>query len=68
MNIDGITFASKAEAFHYQNLRLLEAAGIISELELQPEFIILKKSRDKFTGKTISQSLRSGWLMSGYNC
>lgn len=53
MNIDGITFASKAEAFHYQDLRLLEAAGIISELELQPEFIILKKFRDKFTGKTI---------------
>jgi hypothetical protein len=34
--IDGIKFASKAEAKRYQQLRLLERAGAISGLEVQP--------------------------------
>lgn len=45
--IDGITFASKAEANRYQELRLLERAGAISELELQPRYIL----QDAFTRK-----------------
>ena len=36
--IDGITFDSKAEAARYQDLRLLEQSGYISELVLQPIF------------------------------
>ena len=36
--IDGITFASKKEAARYQELRMLERAGYISGLELQPRF------------------------------
>lgn len=36
--IDGITFASRAEARRYQELRLLEKAGTITDLELQPKF------------------------------
>lgn len=36
--IDGIRFASKAEARRYQELRLLERAGEIKELEIQPKF------------------------------
>lgn len=36
--IDNITFASKAEAFRYAELKLLQHAGIISDLELQPNF------------------------------
>lgn len=36
--IDGIRFASKAEARRYGELRMLEKAGEISELELQPKF------------------------------
>jgi len=36
--VDGITFDSKAEAVRYRNLRTLEAAGDISDLELQPSY------------------------------
>lgn len=36
--IDGIRFASKAEARRYAELKMLEKAGEIRELELQPKF------------------------------
>lgn len=36
--VDGIRFASAAEARRYGVLKLLESAGEISELELQPRF------------------------------
>lgn len=36
--IDGITFASMKEAKRYQELKLLERAGVIKDLELQKEF------------------------------
>lgn len=36
--IDGIRFASKREAKRYCELRLLEKAGHISSLEIQPAF------------------------------
>ena len=36
--VDNVTFASKAEARRYQELRLLERAGAISGLEVQPVF------------------------------
>lgn len=36
--VDGIRFHSKGEAMRYQELRLLEQAGAISGLELQPKF------------------------------
>lgn len=36
--IDGIVFASKAEARRYAELKLLERAGEIWDLELQPRF------------------------------
>lgn len=35
---DGIKFASKREARRYHNLCLLQRAGEISELELQPKY------------------------------
>jgi hypothetical protein len=38
--VDGITFASKKEAKRYQELRLLEKAGVIQDLRLQPKFEI----------------------------
>ena len=38
--VDGIRFASKAEAARYAELRLLEKAGEIKELECQPKFPI----------------------------
>lgn len=36
--IDGIRFASQKEGARYQELRLLERAGEIRNLELQPKF------------------------------
>jgi len=36
--LDGITFASKKEATRYATLKLLERAGKISDLKLQPKF------------------------------
>lgn len=38
--VDGIIFDSKAEARRYSELKLLERAGEISHLELQPRFIL----------------------------
>lgn len=38
--VDGITFASKKEAKRYTELKLLERAGEISRLELQPRYDI----------------------------
>lgn len=38
--VDGIRFDSKAEAKHYQQLKLLEMAGEISDVELQVPFAI----------------------------
>src|SRR5690606_369436 len=36
--VDGITFDSKREAERYGELKTMEAAGVISDLELQPRF------------------------------
>jgi hypothetical protein len=38
VTIDGIRFASMKEGEAYRKLRLLEKAGQIAELELQPKF------------------------------
>jgi len=40
---DGIVFASKAEMERYAELKMLEKAGKISELELQPKFLLIPK-------------------------
>jgi hypothetical protein len=38
--VDGYTFASKAEARRYAELKLLEKAGEIRNLQLQPRFYL----------------------------
>lgn len=48
--VDGINFDSEAEAKRYSVLKLLERSGAISNLELQPEFILQEGFRDR-TGK-----------------
>ena len=45
--VDGITFDSKKEARRYQELKLLERAGVIKDLSLQPNFLL----QDKFKYK-----------------
>lgn len=41
VQVDGYTFDSAAEARHYKELALMELAGEISQLELQPEFVLM---------------------------
>lgn len=43
--VDGIKFDSRGEAKRYGELRLMERAGLIQDLKLQPEYILL----DAFT-------------------
>lgn len=38
--VDGIIFASRLEARRYTELKLLERAGEITKLELQPKFLL----------------------------
>ncbi len=44
--VDGILFHSRKEMIRYQELKLLERAGEISDLELQPEFLLQKPFTD----------------------
>ena len=43
ITIDGHSFASKAESRRYQQLSLLEKAGAIKCLRLQPEYELIPK-------------------------
>jgi hypothetical protein len=45
--VDGIRFASKAEAHRYGELLLKERAGEIEGLELQPAFLIWQSGDEK---------------------
>lgn len=48
--IDGITFDSKREANRYTELKLMEQAGLIKDLVLQPKFLLQDKF--KYRGRT----------------
>lgn len=52
---DGIKFDSKLEAERYEQLKILERAGVIKGLELQPSFELLPSFRknDKTWRKTV---------------
>lgn len=39
---DGIQFDSLMEAERYRDLKLLQQAGVISELEIHPEFVLIE--------------------------
>lgn len=43
--VDGITFDSKKEAARYRELKLLEWAGKIRNLELQKKFVLIPAQR-----------------------
>lgn len=61
--VDGIRFASRKEARRYEHLKLLQAAGEIKELELQPEFEIVVFELDSVGVSTIPK--RPGYPKSG---
>lgn len=48
VTVDDIEFDSKKEARRYYELKLLERAGEISELELQKEFELIPSQYEKF--------------------
>jgi hypothetical protein len=54
--IDGVEFDSKKEAARWQELRLLERAGKISELERQVVFELAKSVQ--YSGKRATPALR----------
>lgn len=43
--IDGITFASRKEAKRYSELKLMQRAKAISNLELQKPYVLIEKSQ-----------------------
>ncbi len=47
--VDGITFDSTKEARRYQELRLLERAGVISGLRLQVKYVLIPAQREAST-------------------
>lgn len=55
--IDGITFDSKREANRYQELKLLERAGQIKDLQLQVPFTLIPSQKDEETGKTLERAV-----------
>lgn len=42
VQIDGITFDSKKEAYRYQQLKLMKATGKITGFDIQPKFLLIK--------------------------
>ena len=53
---DGIQFDSKKEANRYYELKLLERAGEITELELQKEFLLIPAQ--KIDGKVVERAVK----------
>ncbi len=49
--VNGLLFASKLEAERYKQLMLLQRAGEISDLQLQPEFQIFEGYVNCYDGK-----------------
>lgn len=54
--VDGIEFDSRKEAKRWQELRLLEKAGAISELKRQVKFELIPAQKDPVTGKVIERA------------
>ncbi len=47
--VDGITFDSVKESRRYQELKMLEKAGQISDLRMQVEFVLIPEQREPYT-------------------
>ena len=52
--LDGIEFASKDEAKRYAELKMLQAAGEISDLQMQVKYVLIPSQRDD-KGKVIEK-------------
>lgn len=70
--VDGITFASRAEAHRWQELKRLERSGDITDLEYQPRFplrvngvlvatyVADARYRETATGETVVEDVKGG--------
>lgn len=56
ITIDGKTFDSLKEGRRYQELRLMERAGVIKDLQTQVPFKLIPAQKDE-TGKVIEKSV-----------
>lgn len=56
VQIDGITFDSKAEAKRYAELLMLEKSGVISDLQRQVEFTLIPAQ--KIDGKCVERACK----------
>jgi len=56
ITVDGITFDSVKEANRYQELRMLERAGEIRDLQRQVPFVVIPTQRDE-NGKLIEKEV-----------
>ena len=54
ITVDGQTFDSKKEANRYQELLLLEKAGVIKNLSRQVKFVLIPSQRDE-NGKVVER-------------
>ena len=52
--LDGIEFASKDEAKRYAELKMLQAAGEISDLQMQVKYVLIPSQKDD-KGKVIEK-------------
>ena len=55
--VDGITFASKHEAHRFVELKYMERAHLISDLQIQRAFTLIGTQRDK-DGKVIERPVK----------
>lgn len=58
VEIGADTFDSKKEAARYQELRLLERAGKIKDLQRQVKYELIPSQKDAATGKVIERPVR----------
>ena len=53
--IDGQAFDSRKEARRWQELKLMQRAGIITNLERQKTFVLIPPQKDPETGKIVER-------------
>ena len=59
VTVDGIKFQSQKEAVRYQELRLLERAGVISDLRRQVKYILIPVQRAE-SSETFKKGSKKG--------
>lgn len=64
VEVDGITFASKREMHRYLELKTLEAAGEITNLELQRKYVLIPAYREH-TNEVYTKGKNKGQFKQG---